>query len=60
MHDRRTDQSRADAIAWRALALVIITGASALLGACNTTEGAGRDIQSVGRGIEDAADDAKD
>lgn len=66
MMDRNTDQYRAATLAagtfaWRtALALAVVTGASALLAACNTTEGAGRDIQSVGRGIEDAADDAKD
>lgn len=30
------------------------------LAACNTTEGAGKDIKSLGAGIEEAADDAKD
>lgn len=30
------------------------------LGACNTTEGVGKDIKAAGNGIEDAARDAKD
>jgi predicted small secreted protein len=30
------------------------------MAACNTTEGAGRDIEALGDGIEDAAQDAKD
>ncbi|MDX2146389.1 MAG: entericidin A/B family lipoprotein [Planctomycetota bacterium] len=30
------------------------------LSGCNTTEGFGRDIESAGAGLEDAADDAKD
>lgn len=30
------------------------------LSGCNTTEGAGKDIKSLGKGIEEAADDAKD
>lgn len=29
------------------------------LAACNTTAGAGRDMQSVGNAIEDTAEDAK-
>lgn len=39
--------------------LVVIAGASLTLAACNTTAGAGRDIQSAGRGIEGAAEEAK-
>ncbi|MGF1607427.1 MAG: entericidin A/B family lipoprotein [Rhodothalassiaceae bacterium] len=31
-----------------------------LLAGCNTVEGAGEDIESVGDGIEDAADDDTD
>lgn len=37
------------------LALFLVTGSLAL-GACNTIEGAGRDIQSAGEAVEDAAD----
>jgi len=37
------------------LALFLVTGSLAL-GACNTIEGAGRDIESVGDTVKDAAD----
>lgn len=37
-----------------------VVGTSALLSACNTVEGAGRDVEAVGDAIEDAADDAND
>lgn len=30
-----------------------------LLSGCNTTQGAGKDIEKLGEGIQDAADDAK-
>ena len=39
------------------IALLIVTIA---LVACNTTEGAGKDIEAAGDGIKDAARDAKD
>lgn len=40
-----------------ALALIAVLGAAgASLGGCETTEGAGRDIESAGEGIQDAAD----
>jgi predicted small secreted protein len=39
-----------------ALAFIVLTGAAALLSACNTTEGAGKDIAAGGRAIERAAD----
>lgn len=35
---------------------VVVT--SGLISACNTVEGAGRDVEAVGDAIEDAADDA--
>lgn len=47
----------------RAVPLLIAAAAAAFsltLGACNTTEGVGRDIEAAGDGIEDAARDAKD
>lgn len=47
----------ATVVAFGALAFVVF---AASLTACNTTEGVGRDIESVGDGIEDAASDAKD
>jgi predicted small secreted protein len=37
------------------LVLVLALGAAA----CNTVEGAGEDIQSVGNAIDDAAEDAR-
>lgn len=37
------------------LALFLVTGSLALA-SCNTVEGAGRDIQSAGEAVEDAAD----
>jgi predicted small secreted protein len=44
----------------RAALLATIAVTALALQACNTTEGAGKDIQAVGESIEDAADDAKD
>lgn len=37
------------------LTLFLVTGSFAIAG-CNTIEGAGRDIQSAGEAVEDAAD----
>ncbi len=51
-------QSTSSSLLARAL-LLTFAGACLMLAACNTTEGAGRDIQSAGRGIEDVAQDAK-
>jgi len=43
-----------------ALATLILTvGALGLLPGCNTTEGVGKDIKAAGKGIENAAQDAK-
>lgn len=45
--------------------LVVFVGVAAVLGTltvvpgCNTTEGAGKDVKSLGKGIEDSARDAK-
>lgn len=45
---------------WVGAAVSVALGALVLiLPACNTTEGAGKDVQAVGRGIENAADAAK-
>ncbi|MCC6425463.1 MAG: entericidin A/B family lipoprotein [Phycisphaerales bacterium] len=45
---------------WKVIALVgTVLGAMALQ-ACNTTEGAGKDIKAAGNAIEDAAQDAND
>jgi predicted small secreted protein len=38
--------------------IVMIAGAL-LVSACNTVEGAGRDVSSAGDAVSDAADDAK-
>lgn len=40
------------------LALSFLTAAWALA-ACNTTEGLGRDVKSLGKGVEETAHDAK-
>ena len=37
------------------LGIVIVAGAL-LVSACNTVEGAGRDVQSAGKAVEKAAD----
>jgi predicted small secreted protein len=44
-------------------AAIVAAGAAIvclLLAACNTTEGVGKDIESAGEGIKEAAQDAKD
>lgn len=38
------------------LFLTLLLLGSALLGACHTVEGAGRDIESAGDAVQDAAD----
>lgn len=45
---------------WRALCVlaVALAPAAALTG-CNTTEGVGRDVKSLGKGIEETAQDSK-
>ncbi|MGE0179104.1 MAG: entericidin A/B family lipoprotein [Sphingomonas sp.] len=37
------------------MAILLVSG-TFVLAACNTVEGAGRDVQSAGRAIEDAGD----
>lgn len=41
-----------------ALAL-LLCGAGTQLAACNTTSGVGRDVEAAGRGLHNAAEDAK-
>jgi predicted small secreted protein len=41
------------------LTLVILTGASAGLSACNTTEGVGKDLSAAGHKISNEADEHK-
>lgn len=41
-----------------ALCLALLFGSMVSLTACNTVEGAGRDVQKAGEEIEDAAQDA--
>jgi predicted small secreted protein len=38
------------------LVLVLALASGVALAACNTVEGVGRDVQSVGRTVEDTAD----
>lgn len=40
----------------RATLATMALSAAMLLSACNTVEGAGRDLQSAGTAVEDAAD----
>ncbi|MGE4429346.1 MAG: entericidin A/B family lipoprotein [Sphingobium sp.] len=40
----------------RTLFAALLLGSSLVLAACNTVEGAGRDVQSAGQAIEDTAD----
>ena len=40
----------------RATLATLAIGAALLVSACNTVEGAGRDLQSAGTAVEDAAD----
>jgi predicted small secreted protein len=42
------------------IALALTLAAAALVSACNTVEGAGRDIKSAGDAVEDTARDVKD
>lgn len=42
-----------------ALCLALLFGSIGSLTACNTVEGAGKDVQKAGEEIEDAAQDAK-
>tara|TARA_R110002095_G_scaffold66519_1_gene56467 strand:+ start:1418 stop:1603 length:186 start_codon:yes stop_codon:yes gene_type:complete len=45
---------------WVLLCLSALAGSSVALSACNTVEGVGRDVESVGDSVADTADDAKD
>jgi predicted small secreted protein len=38
------------------LVLILALSSGVALAACNTVEGVGRDVQSVGRTVEDTAD----
>lgn len=38
------------------LAALLLSGSALILTACNTTEGAGKDIEATGDAIQDAAD----
>lgn len=41
------------------LGILVIAGAISLLGACNTTAGAGKDVSAVGHAVTNAADNSK-
>lgn len=41
------------------LATLLLVGTVATLAGCNTTEGFGKDVKAAGKGIENAASDAK-
>lgn len=43
---------------WSLIGSLLLT--SLFLTGCNTVEGVGRDIEDLGDGIEDTADDARD
>jgi predicted small secreted protein len=46
-------------IAMAFLTLFMLSGAAALLSACNTTEGMGRDMSAAGRAVTNSAADVK-
>ena len=41
------------------LSLFVLSGAAALLSACNTMEGLGRDTSAAGRAVSNSASDVK-
>jgi predicted small secreted protein len=41
---------------FHSLAVLIAIAGALALGGCNTVEGAGKDVQSAGKAVEDAAD----
>jgi predicted small secreted protein len=41
------------------LSLIVLSGATALLSACNTIEGMGRDTSAAGRAVSNTAQDTK-
>jgi predicted small secreted protein len=46
-------------LAITALSLLLLVGSAALLGACNTTAGAGEDMQAAGNAVENSAEKHK-
>lgn len=42
------------------IALAALIGAGSLVAACNTVEGAGRDVQVAGQAVEQAAQETND
>jgi len=46
-------------LAITSLTLLVLVGSAALLGACNTTAGAGADLAAAGKAIEKSADENK-
>jgi predicted small secreted protein len=43
----------------RKIVILAVAAASLLAAACNTIEGAGKDVQAAGAAVEDTANDAK-
>ena len=46
-------------LAITSLTLLVLVGSGALLGACNTTAGAGKDVSAAGEAIEKSAEENK-
>ena len=46
-------------LAIKSLTFLLLVGSAALLGACNTTAGAGADMAAAGKAIEKSADENK-
>ncbi len=55
----RADRSRTRTTI-RLLALATLVATAALLPACNTVEGAGKDVEALGKGTSEVARDASD
>ncbi|HRD29317.1 MAG TPA: entericidin A/B family lipoprotein [Caulobacter sp.] len=43
----------------RKIVILAVAAASLFAAACNTIEGAGKDVQAAGQAVEDTANDAK-
>jgi len=43
----------------RTIAIVLASAGLLVMAACNTVEGAGKDVSSAGKAVANAADDAK-
>ena len=57
--EARVVQGLMEGLAMRTIVAIALIAASMALAACNTIEGAGRDVSSAGHAVSDTARDAK-